>query len=62
MNTAVNEKFAGDVKGKELELKVNDDSGEKTYTFTLERYELEDKERNMSPIARWIITDIKEQA
>ena len=62
MNTAVNEKFAGDVKGKVLQLKVHDGSAEKSYTFKLERYELVDKERNMSPIARWIITDIKEQA
>ena len=62
LNTAVNEKFAGDVKGKVLQLKVNDGSAEKSYTFTLERYELVNKERNMSPIARWIITDIKEQA
>ena len=58
LNTAVNENFAGDVKEKELRLKVND----KSYTFKLHRYELVDKERNMSPIARWIITDIKEQA
>jgi len=26
------------------------------------RLSIVDKERNMSPIARWIITDIKEQA
>jgi len=61
LNTAVNEKFSGDVKEKELQLKVNDGSAEKSYTFTLERYELVDKERNMSPIAHWIITEIKEQ-
>ena len=62
LNTAVDEKFAGDVKGKLLQLKVHDGSAEKNYTFKLERYELVDKARNMSPIARWIITDIKEQA
>lgn len=57
LNTKVNEKFAGDVKEKDVRLKVND----KNYTFKLRRYELVDKARNMSPIARWIIADIKEQ-
>jgi hypothetical protein len=61
LSTSINEKFAGDVKGKELHLKVNDGSAEKGYVFMLKRYELADKERNITPISRWIITEIKEQ-
>ena len=62
LNTSINEKFDGSVKGKELHLKVNDGSSEKGYVFRLERYELMDKERNLTPMSRWIITEIKEQA
>lgn len=57
LNTAVNERFSGEIEGKKLHLKVND----KNYTVLLERYVLEDSERNIAPIARWIITDIVEQ-
>ena len=61
LNTSVSEKFDGNVKGKELHLKVNDGSAEKGYVFMLRRYELADKEKNITPMSRWIITEIKEQ-
>lgn len=57
LNTAVNERFSGEIEGKELRLKVND----KDYTLKLKRYVLQDTERNIAPIARWIITDIEER-
>jgi hypothetical protein len=43
-----------------LRLRVNDGSEEKSYTFKLQRFELSDKERNLTPMARWIITEIAE--
>ncbi len=62
LSTSINEKFAGDVKGKELHLKVNDGSAEKGYVFMLRRYELSNTESTLTPMSRWIITEIKEQA
>jgi len=62
MNTAVNDNFQGDVKGRVVRLKVNDGSEEKIYSIVIRRYELSDPERNLTPMARWIITDIEEQA
>ena len=62
MSTSINEKFDGNVKGKELRLKVNDGSAEKGYVFMLRRYELTNKESTLTPMSRWIITEIKEQA
>lgn len=57
LNTAVNERYSGEVKGKELHLNVNG----KSYRLVLKRYELVDSERNITPISRWIITGIEEQ-
>ncbi len=62
LSTSINEKFAGNVKGKELHLKVNDGSAEKGYVFMLRRYELTNQESTLTPMSRWIITEIKEQA
>lgn len=62
LSTVVNPNFEGEVKGKTVRLKVNDGSQDKIYTFMLRRYELSDKERNLTPIPRWIITEIEEQA
>lgn len=58
----VNENFEGEVSSTDLILKVNDVSTEKTYTFTLQKFNLVDTKRNISPIGRWVITDIEEQA
>jgi hypothetical protein len=62
VNTVVNENFEGEVKGKTVRLKVNDGSQEKVYSLSLRRFELKDTERNLTPMPRWIITDIQEQA
>gem|GEM_PF-3572160 len=62
LSTSINEKFDGNVKGKELHLKVNDGSAEKGYVFMLRRYELTNKESTLTPMSRWIITEIKEGA
>ena len=58
VNVNVNEKFVGEVSGKELTLRVNDGSSEKTHTFTLQKFNIVDAGRNLSPIGRWVITDI----
>jgi hypothetical protein len=62
LNTSVNHNFEGEVKGKIVRLKVNDGSQEKIFSLFLRRYELSDKERNLTPMSRWIIADIEEQA
>jgi hypothetical protein len=62
LNTAVNDNFEGEVRGKVVRLKVLDGSEEKVYTFTLRRFELSDPERNLTPMSRWIIAEIEEQA
>ena len=62
LSTTVNENFEGEFSATDLTLKVNDGSTEKTYTFTLQKFDLADTKRNISPIGRWIITDIEEQA
>ncbi|GMR24107.1 MAG: hypothetical protein BMS9Abin37_2606 [Acidobacteriota bacterium] len=62
LSTTVNENFEGETSATDLILKVNDGSTEKTYMFTLQKFDLIDTERNISPIGRWVITDIEEQA
>ncbi len=61
LSTNINENFEGEASATDLILKVNDGSTEKTYTFTLQKFNLVDPVRNISPIGRWIITDIEEQ-
>ena len=58
VNVRVNAKFVGEVSGKELTLRVNDGTTEKIHTFTLQKFNIFDAERNLSPIGRWVITDI----
>ena len=58
VNVTVNVNFVGEVSGKELTLRVNDGSTEKTHTFTLQKFNIVDAQRNLSPIGRWVITDI----
>lgn len=62
LNTSVNEKFEGEASATDLILKINDGSTDKTYRFTLQKFDLVDTERNISPIGRWVITAIEEQA
>ena len=58
VNVNVNANFVGEVSGTELTLSVNDGSAEKTHTFTLQKFNIVDAERNLSPIGRWVITEI----
>ena len=59
VNVNVSAKFVGEVSAKELTLRVNDGStDEKTHTFTLQKFNIVDASRNLSPIGRWVITDI----
>ncbi len=62
LSVSVNENFEGEASATDVILKVNDGSTEKIYTFTLHKFNLVDKVRNISPIGRWVITDIEEQA
>jgi hypothetical protein len=61
LNTLVNENFKGDVVGKTVRLKVNDGTEDQIYSFTIQRFNLSDAERNLTPMSRWIITGIKKQ-
>lgn len=61
LSVSVSEKFEGEVSATDVVLKVNDGSTEKTYTFTLQKFNLVDKARNISPIGRWVIAAIEEQ-
>jgi hypothetical protein len=58
LNTSVSDSFDGDVRAKLVQLKVVEEGEEKSYTLKLQRYELSDKERNITPMARWIITAV----
>lgn len=62
LNTSVNDNFEGQVKGKVVVLKVNDGSEDKTYNLKLQRFELSDTERNITPMPRWIVTEVREKA
>ena len=48
--------YDGDVLAREATVKFND----KNYTVVLKQYALVNTEHNMRPVARWIITDIRE--
>ena len=58
VNVRVNAKFVGEVSGKVMTLQVNDGSTEKTHRFTVRKFNIVDAARNLSPIGRWVITDI----
>lgn len=61
LTTPVDTSFEGKIKVKPLQVKVNDGSGDKTYTIVLQRYELADPRQNRSPTSRWIIAEIQPQ-
>ena len=54
VSVTVNENYGGEVSARELTLRVNDGSTEKTHTFTLQKFNIVDTERNLSPIGRWV--------
>jgi len=59
IRATVSEKYQGEVTIKEVQVKVNSDEGEKIFTLELRRYNLENKELNLTPMTSWIISDIK---
>lgn len=61
LNSMVTDNYAGAVKGKEVRMRIDDGSGPKDYRVVVKRYELADQENNITPMARWIITDIDDQ-
>ena len=62
LRTPVEGSFEGDVKVKPLQVRVNDGSGDKTYTFVLQRYDLVDTAQNRTPTPQWIIAEIQPQS
>ncbi len=62
LSTPVDTSFEGQVKVKPLQVKINEGSGDRTYTIVLQRYELVDTKQNRSPTPRWIIAEIQPQA
>ena len=59
LGTPVDTSFEGQIKVKPLQVRINDGSGDKTYTILLHRYEL--TAQNRSPTPRWIIAEIQPQ-
>ena len=52
--------FKGNVAIKRAKVNVNSASGGKTYTLVLRKYNIVDSDTGLSPVAKWIITDIEE--
>ncbi|HXK39747.1 MAG TPA: hypothetical protein VJ837_02865 [Candidatus Paceibacterota bacterium] len=61
LRTPVDTSFEGQIKTKPLQVKVNEGSGDQTYTVLLQRYELVDTGQNRSPTPQWIIAEIQPQ-
>jgi hypothetical protein len=59
LSTPVDTNFAGQVKVKPLQVRVNDGSGDKTYTVVLHRYELTHTGQSRTLTPRWIIAEIQ---
>ncbi len=59
LGTPVDTTFEGKIKIKPLQVRINDGSGDKTYTILLQRYEL--TAQNRAPTPRWIIAEIQPQ-
>ncbi|MGH9463581.1 MAG: hypothetical protein ACRD1X_20445 [Vicinamibacteria bacterium] len=58
-NMAVRDGFEGDVTVKTVRVNVNGGSGSKTYALTLRKYNVVDSETGITPMSRWIVTDIE---
>ena len=52
--------FEGDVAIKRAKVKVNGESGAKTYTIVLSKYNIVDSDNGLSPISKWIVTEVEE--
>jgi hypothetical protein len=44
---------------KTVRVNVNGGSGSKTYALTLRKYNVVDSETGITPMSRWIVTDIE---
>lgn len=62
LRTPVESSFTGQIKVKALKVRVNDGSGDKTYTTVLHRYDLADSAQARTPTPRWIIAEIQPQS
>jgi len=58
-NMAVRDTFEGDVAVKNVRVNVDGSSGSKTYDLTLRKYNLVDSETGITPMSRWIVTEIE---
>jgi hypothetical protein len=54
------ESFQGDVAIKRVKVNVAGGSGTKTYSLTLRKYNIVDSDTGLSPISKWIVTNIEE--
>jgi hypothetical protein len=61
LSTPVNTSFEGKIKVKPLQVRINNGSGDATYTVVLHRYELVDTDQNRTPTPRWIVAEIQPQ-
>ncbi len=52
--------FKGDVAIKRAKVQVNSESGTKSYTLVLRKYNIVDSDTGLSPVAKWIITEVEE--
>ncbi|MFC2170235.1 hypothetical protein ACFLRM_06725, partial [Acidobacteriota bacterium] len=51
--------FTGDSVSKEVDVKIKEEGGEKTYRFFLRVYTLRDEAANLTRRGRWIIVKIE---
>ena len=61
LTTPVDTSFEGQIKVKPLQVRVNDGSGDKTYTVVLHRYELVRTGESRTRTPQWIIAEIQPQ-
>jgi len=61
MSTSIplKDSFKGNVTVKRAKVNVNGGSGAKTYILVLRKYNIKDSDTGLSPIAKWIITEIE---
>jgi hypothetical protein len=58
-NMAVRDGFEGNVAIKTVRVNVDGESGSKTYALTLRKYNVVDSETGITPMSRWIVTEIE---
>ena len=58
-NMAARDSFEGDVAVKNVRVNVTGGAGSKTYDLILRKYNLVDSETGITPMSRWIVTEIE---